>query len=93
MSLYKNKKGDFLLGYSEKNSQMMRLGDLPHGHQVPHWLLSYLKSQRGRRLTLGLVWLITIRNPKTTRGSYFHGSSKQKTTGIKTHGWHLGGGF
>lgn len=43
--------GDSLLNYFEKNSQMVKLSDVPHGSRShTGCVLSHLKSQRGSML-------------------------------------------
>lgn len=55
-------EGDFLFDYFEKKkSQMLRLSYFLHGikSNTGH-LLSYMMSERGRRLNVWLVWVMII---------------------------------
>lgn len=80
--------GDFLLGYFEKNIQILRLSDLPDGIESPYWTPTVFSEEPVGKKPEYMACMAChyLKTPKPLGTLTFTATANKKTTGIKAHG-------
>lgn len=78
-------KGDFLLVYFEKNTQILRLSDLPHGIESPYRTPTVLSEEPEGKKPACMAYHY-LKTPKPLGTLTFTATANKKTAEIKAHG-------